>query len=96
MDTITVIVISAVVGFFFWILEVKIKKREDKEEQRDKDRQEFEILIIESINANTDLAIANNIALKNGKCNGESERAMERVIASIQKLIWEFSFHLNF
>lgn len=84
--TILVIVFTAVLGFFVWLIENNIKKREERDEQRDKDRQEFEILILESINANTDLCIANNIALKNGKCNGESERAMARVSESKQKM----------
>ena len=71
--------LSAFLGFILWYIEHIIKKRDEQEKERDKDRQEFEILVLESINANTDLCIANNIALKNGKCNGESERAMERV-----------------
>lgn len=74
---------SAVTGFCFWLLEQKIKRNEKKRdgaeakrEERERNREKNEILLVKSVGAAIALGEAAALALKNGKCNGETEAAL--------------------
>ena len=69
---------SALTGFFFWILQRKIDRREKIAEEREQKRERNEMLVIKSINAAISLGEAAAIALKNGHTNGETEAALAR------------------
>lgn len=69
---------SALTGFFFWILQRKIDRREKIAEEREQKRERNEMLVIKSINAAIGLGEAAAIALKNGHTNGETEAALAR------------------
>lgn len=68
---------SAITGFYFWLLEQKIKKNQAKLEEKEKMREKNEILIIKSNMAAIALGEATATALKNGHCNGETEAALK-------------------
>jgi phosphate/sulfate permease len=58
-------------------LDEKHTEREKKEEEREKSRKEYEYHTMKQLMAVTALSEANAIALQNGKCNGETHRALE-------------------
>ncbi len=67
---------SAVTGFFFWLLKRYIDKKEDERKRKDADREKHELLLLKSVNAAIALGEATAIAMRDGKTNGETERAL--------------------
>ncbi len=67
---------SAAVGFGVWRLQRCVNKAEAKREETEKAREKNEILLIKSCAAAIALGEATALALKNGKSNGETERAL--------------------
>lgn len=68
---------SAVMSLGFWAIKRSIEKHEDVREQREKDREDHQILTLKSINAVQELSEATACALRDGHCNGEVTRALE-------------------
>lgn len=68
---------TAITGFCFWLIQRKLDKREKRAEQREEARKDHEILLVKSVGASIALGEAVAIALKNQKCNGETEAALE-------------------
>lgn len=83
--------LSAVVGGIVGLFIRRIEKRMDKEEKERKEREEkerkereeleearrkYEIFQVKTLTAVIALSKANAIALKNGKCNGETSTAL--------------------
>ncbi len=68
---------SAVTGICFWWLKRYIDKREKQHNAQEEARHKNEVLLVKSIAASIALGEACAIALKNGKCNGETEAALE-------------------
>ena len=82
---------TAVTGFFFWLLEHRIQKREKKREQqeatarakaeeREHAREELQLLAIQSTNAAIALAEATAKAVQripDAKCNGDMHAALD-------------------
>lgn len=62
-------VVSTLVGIMFR----RIEKKMDSEKQARKD---FEMFQVKSLTATMGLCEANAIALQNGKCNGETHKAL--------------------
>nr|WP_297935385.1 serine/threonine protein kinase [uncultured Lachnoclostridium sp.] len=80
MDYINLVLISipsAFTGLCFWLLERKISDREKRQEEREKVREQNELLLVKSVGAAIALGEASAIALKNGHTNGETEAALE-------------------
>lgn len=73
--------LSAVVGGIVGLCFRRIEKRMDREAEARKEREEarrkYEIFQVKTLTAVTALSKANAIALKNGKCNGETKAALE-------------------
>lgn len=73
--------LSAVVGCIVKLCFRRLEKRLDKEDEERKEREEarrkYEIFQVKTLTAVTALSKANAIALKNGKCNGETKAALE-------------------
>ncbi len=67
---------TALTGFWFWLIERKIAKTEDKKREREEARRKNEVLTIKGINASIALGEACALALKNGHANGETEAAL--------------------
>lgn len=68
---------SAICGFGFWVLERRITQKEKRQEEREKVREQNELLLVKSVGAAIALGEASAIALKNGHTNGETEAALE-------------------
>lgn len=82
---------TAVTGFFFWLLEYRIQKREKKREQqeatarakaeeREHAREELQLLAIQSTNAAIALAEATAKAVQripDAKCNGDMHAVLD-------------------
>ena len=78
---------TAVTGFFFWLLEHRIQKREQQEatarakaEEREHAREELQLLAIQSTNAAIALAEATAKAVQripDAKCNGDMHAALD-------------------
>lgn len=54
----------------------KLEKRRDKEEVA---RRQYEMYQVQMLTATASLCEANAIALQNGKCNGETHRALDHL-----------------
>ncbi|MBE6719189.1 MAG: serine/threonine protein kinase [Ruminococcaceae bacterium] len=78
IEIITLLAIpSGISGLGFWYLKKHIDAKEAEHKAQMEARQQNEILLVESIRAAIDLGEATALALKNGKCNGETEAALE-------------------
>lgn len=71
------IVASIVSGMVLFFLQHYFKKRHQEEEKRDAARHKRDVLVIKSITAVGDLTVANSIALRDGKTNGEMHKALD-------------------
>lgn len=71
--TIVATVISSTVLFF---LKGYLKKNQLRDEQRDRDKAKEIELILKCLNALGNLTVANSIALRDGKTNGELSAAL--------------------
>lgn len=68
---------TSVVGFAVHRIEKKLDKETQEREERDKARRQYERYQVKMLTATAALSKANALALKNGKCNGETEEALE-------------------
>lgn len=68
---------SAITGLCFGILERRISKREKKHQEQEQAREEGQIILMEGMRAAIALGEATATALKNGKTNGETDKALE-------------------
>lgn len=68
---------SIISGMVLFFLQHYFKKRHKEEERRDAQRHKRDVLVIKSITAVGDLTLANAIALKDGKTNGEMHKALD-------------------
>lgn len=73
--------LAAVVGGLVGLVYHRIEKRLDREaaerKKHEEDRKKYELFQIRALTATMELGKANAIALKNGKCNGETTAALE-------------------
>ena len=68
---------SLITGIFLFVLQKKIERQEKNQEERDILRNKYIKLIVDLTLATHALSEANAIALKNGKTNVETERALD-------------------
>jgi hypothetical protein len=68
--------ISAAVGIIVWRLQRRIDKAEINRGEVERSRKKNEVLLIKSSRAAIALGEATAMAIKNGKCNGETEKAL--------------------
>lgn len=78
------LLIGAVVGWVEFRIKSNRKKQDaeleaakQKAAEEEKRREEYLVLIVQMVGASIALGEANSIALKNGKCNGETKKALE-------------------
>ena len=69
-------IVGGIVGLFFRRLEKRMDKEEAERKEREEARRKYEIFQVKTLTAVTALSKANAIALKNGKCNGETSAAL--------------------
>lgn len=85
---------SIVSGMALFFLQHFFKKKDKKDEERDKSKQEENVLILKSINAVGKLTVANSIALRDGKTNVEMHEAMDEY-DKIDKELFEYLLEQN-
>ena len=80
---------SIISGMVLFFLQTYFKKKAKKDDEREARRHKKDVLIIKSLNAVGDLTLANSIALRDGKTNGELKKALKEY-ESINKEITNF------
>ena len=70
-------IVTAVVGFLVRRIEKRLADEEKENQKREEARKAYELFQIKMLTAATALGKANAIAIKNGKCNGETSAALE-------------------
>lgn len=71
---------SAVTGFCFWWLEIKIQKRDKHAEEQEKRREQYQMYLIKSVDASLALGEATARAVSripDVKCNGDMHAALD-------------------
>lgn len=68
---------SIISGMVLFFLQSYFKKKQKQDDERENKRHKKDILVIKSINAVGDLTLANSIALRDGKTNGELKKALK-------------------
>lgn len=68
---------SAVMGFFIRRLEKRLDAEKKSREEQEAARKAYEGFNVHALTAVAKLSEANAIALQNGKCNGETRKALE-------------------
>ena len=77
-------VISGMVVFF---LQHFFKKRQKEEEKREERQHKKDVLMMKSINAVGDLTLANAIAIRDGKTNGELKKDLKEYDESSKEML---------
>lgn len=81
MDSVFSIMLSSFVSIFsgmvLFLLQRFLKNQQKKEEIRDLDKATQNALILKSLNALGKLTVANSIALRDGRTNGEMSSALK-------------------
>lgn len=72
---------AAVLGFLVRRLEKRLDDEKKAKEEQEKARRDYENFQVHVLTAVTKLSEANAIALQNGKCNGETHRALDYLTA---------------
>lgn len=67
---------SVIGGVILYYLKSFFRKQQEKEEMRDKAKTKETALVLEMLNAVGKLTVANTIALRDGKTNGETTAAL--------------------
>ncbi|MDR0976103.1 MAG: hypothetical protein LBM01_04080 [Christensenellaceae bacterium] len=83
------IVASITSGMILFLWQLSLRKKRDEDRNRVKREHEQNNLLFKTIKAIGELTVANSIALKSGKANGEMHKAMENY-KSIDKEIYDF------
>lgn len=78
---------SIVSGMVLFFLQRFFKKRQISEEKREERQHRKDVLMMKSINAVGDLTLANAIAIRDGKTNGELKKALEEYDESSKELL---------
>lgn len=93
MDTaITLLVTSAASvfsGTVLFLIQRFFKNQQRKDEEREKDKATQTTLILKSLNALGKLTVANSIALRDGKTNGELKSALTEYEV-VEKELYEY------
>lgn len=85
---------SVVSGTALFFLQRYFKQKDKKDEQRDAVKAKENVLIIKSVNAVGKLTVANSIALRDGKTNGEMHSALEEY-GEVDKEMYEYLLERN-
>ena len=78
---------SIISGMVLFLLQRYFKRKHQLDEEREEKRHKKDILVIKSINAIGDLTLANSIALRDGKTNGELKKALKEYDAVNKEMI---------
>jgi hypothetical protein len=86
--TITLSILASVVsGTALFFLQRFFKRKDKKDEKRDAVKAKENVLIMKSIDAVGKLTVANSIALRDGKTNGEMHAALDAYSEVSQEML---------
>jgi hypothetical protein len=85
---------SVVSGTVLFFLQRYFKQKDKKDEARDAVKAKENVLILKSVNAVGKLTVANSIALRDGKTNGEMHTALEEY-GEVDKEMYEYLLERN-
>ena len=92
MVAIVISVASSIIsGMVLFFLQRYFKKKHENDEKSEKQRHKRDVLTIKSISEIGDLTLANSIALRDGKTNGELKKALKEY-EIVNKEMLEFLF----
>lgn len=86
---------SAVIAFCFWLLQRRITKNEERAEEKAKQQERLQVIILDSVNGSIRLSEATARAVQripDARCNGDMHAALddiERTRQRQQRLITE-------
>lgn len=78
---------SIVSGMVLFFLQRFFKKRQETEEKREERQHKKDVLMMKSINAVGNLTLANAIAIRDGKTNGELKKALKEYDESSKEML---------
>lgn len=78
---------SIVSGMVLFFLQRFFKKKQETEEKREERQHKKDVLMMKSINAVGDLTLANAIAIRDGKTNGELKKALKEYDESSKEML---------
>lgn len=85
---------SVLGGLILFYLKTVFKKQQKKEDARDEAKKEELALVLETLNAVGKLTVANTIALRDGKTNGETTAALNEY-EHVEKKLYRFLVHCH-
>ena len=85
---------SVISGFTLFLLQKYFKKKDKRDEVRDDKKARENVLILKSIDAVGKLTVANSIALRDGKTNGEMHEAMDSY-AEVKNEMYQYLLEQN-
>lgn len=91
-DVITAILTSSatiISGIILFLLKRYLTRQQKREEERDRSKAIENTLVLRSLNALGKLAVANSIALRDGKTNGEMSSALHEY-EDVEKEMYEY------
>ena len=80
---------SILSGMVLFLIQRFLKKQQRKEEELEKDKATQTALVLKSLNALGKLTVANSIALRDGKTNGELKNALAEY-KIVEKELYEY------
>ena len=93
MDTAITLLVTSVASIFsgmvLFLIQRFFKNQQRKDEEREKDKAMQTALILKSLNALGKLTVANSIALRDGKTNGELKSALSEYEV-VEKELYEY------
>ena len=93
MDTAITLLVTSVASIFsgmvLFLIQRFFKNQQRKNEEREKDKAMQTALILKSLNALGKLTVANSIALRDGKTNGELKSALSEYEV-VEKELYEY------
>lgn len=93
MDTAITLLVTSVASIFsgmvLFLIQRFFKNQQRKDEEREKDKAMQTALILKSLNALGKLTVANSIALRDGKTNGELKSALAEY-EDVEKELYDY------
>ena len=93
MDTLVSMLVSSALtvcsGVILFLLKRLLTRQQEKEERREREVQAEPALVLRSLNALGKLTVANSIALRDGKTNGEMSSALQEYEA-VEKEMYDY------
>lgn len=93
MDTAITLLITSAASVFsgtvLFLIQRFFKNQQRKDEEREKDKAKQTALILKSLNALGKLTVANSIALRDGKTNGELKSALSEY-EDVEKELYDY------